>query len=277
MSDPAPTPAPTPQPAPPADPPESLLGGDPLAPPAPGPSDPPAPLERPDWLPEKFWTDKGANVEALAKSYDVAQKALGRKAQAIYPINDKSTPEEIAEFRKALGVPEKPEDYALKPETLPEGVTFDEESAKAVAALAHKHNIPASAMREIVAWDLQRQQQAQQAAVSILAKQHEEGKTELKNTFGEELDNSLELARRAVATVGGKADARGFSDPEVVKVIVRLAGKISDDQLVSAQSTGAVSNKSRAKDIMTNPENPLYQRYQNGDPEVVEQVRGMLR
>jgi hypothetical protein len=35
--------------------------------------------------------------------------------------------------------------------------------------------------------------------------------------------------------------------------------------------------KLRAQDIMVNKQNPLYERYQNGDSEIVQLVRDMLR
>ena len=62
----------------------------------------------------------------------------------------------------------------------------------------------------------------------------------------------------------------------MVKAIVSLAEKISDDRLVEGNQTGISSTKARARDIMTNASNPLYQRYQDGDSEIVDQVRRML-
>jgi len=270
----SPTHAPAAQtpPAAPAAPGTSLLGGDPPA------GAPAAPVEqpvgdRPDWLPEKFWTDKGPNVEHLAKSYHGLEQLLGKKAQALVPPSDKSTPEEIQAWRKALGVPESPDGYALKPENLPPGVQWDDNSAKAVAALAHKHNIPAAAMKDLMAFDLQRQQQWTQAAAQIAQQELAEGRETLKTTFGEKYDANIALAKRAVATVNGNAQSHGFTDPEVVRVIVGLAQKLSDDTLVAGDSIGAGSAKSRAKDIMTNPQNPLHSRYLEADPEVVDMVR----
>lgn len=271
--------APAPPPPQSTPPPESdsLLGG---APPPEGGDTPPLPestSERPDWLPEKFWTEKGPDVERLAKSYHGLEQLLGKKARALVPPNEKSTHEEVAAWRKALGVPEAPEGYNLKPEQLPEGMAFDEGSAKRVAEIAHKHNIPAAALKEIVAFDLERQQQMAAAALAMATKEMQEGQETLKRSFGDSYEPNLNLAKRAVATVGGNANSRGFSDPEVVRVVVGLAKKLSDDTLVAGDSIGPSSSVSRAKDIMTNPNNPMHARYLNGDPEVVDQVRRMLQ
>jgi hypothetical protein len=242
----------------------------------PGQAPPAPPAERPEWMPEKFWTEKGPDTEKLAKSYSGLEQLLGKKAHALVPINEKSTPEEVAAWRKAMGVPETADGYQLKPEALPDGISFDENAAKRAAALAHKHHIPAAAMKELMAFDIERQSQMHAAAMTMAVKELEAGKEALKRSFGESYDGNIALAQRAVATVGGKADSRGFSDPEVVKVVVSLAKKLSDDTLVAGDSLGPSSSKSRAKDVMTNPDNPMHRRYLEGDPETVDQVRRML-
>jgi hypothetical protein len=236
----------------------------------------PAVGEKPEWLEAKFWTDKGPNVEALAKSYDVAQRALGRKAQAVVPPTEKSTPEEVAEYRKALGVPESPEGYQLKPEQLPEGVTWDENVAKRAAELAHKHNVPAAAMQEFMKFDMERAALMNQAAAGMIEQQLEAGRIELQRVWGDKMPEKIELARRAAVTAGVDPTSQGFVDPQVVKAIVSLAEKLSDDKLVAGDQTGVSSTRARARDIMTNQANPLYTRYQEGDSEVVDQVRRML-
>jgi hypothetical protein len=234
------------------------------------------PVDKPDWLESKFWTDKGPNVEALAKSYDVAQRALGRKAQAVLPPTEKSTPEEIAEYRKAIGVPDSPDGYKLKPEQLPEGVSWDDSVAKRAAELAHKHNIPAAAMSELMKFDLERAALMNQAAASMIETQLESGRAELQRVYGDKMPEKIELARRAAVTAGVDPSSQGFVDPQVVKAIVSLAEKLSDDRLVEGNQTGISSTRARARDIMTNQSNPLYQRYQDGDSEIVDQVRRMI-
>lgn len=54
----------------------------------------------------------------------------------------------------------------------------------------------------------------------------------------------------------------------VVKALIRFAGMMSEDKLVSGEfSPSLQAGKSRANDIMTNKTNPLYQKYQDGDRE----------
>jgi hypothetical protein len=241
-------------------------------------TDAPAPevAEKPEWLPEKFWRNDKADTESLAKSYQGLEQLLGKKANAIVPPTEKSSPEEVAAYRKAIGVPESPEDYKLKPEQLPEGVTWDESVAKRAAELAHKHNVPAAAMQEFMKFDMERAALMNQAAAGMIEQQLEAGRTELQRVWGDKMPEKIELARRAAVTAGVDPTSQGFVDPQVVKAIVNLAEKLSDDKLVAGDQTGVSSTRARARDIMTNQANPLYTRYQEGDSEVVDQVRRML-
>jgi hypothetical protein len=241
-------------------------------------TDAPAPeiTDKPEWLPEKFWRNDKADVESMAKSYQGLEQLLGKKANAIVPPTEKSSPEEVAAYRKAIGVPESPEDYKLKPEQLPEGVTWDESVAKRAAELAHKHNVPAAAMQEFMKFDMERAALMNQAAAGMIEQQLEAGRTELQRVWGDKMPEKIELARRAAVTAGVDPTSQGFVDPQVVKAIVNLAEKLSDDKLVAGDQTGISSTRARARDIMTNQANPLYTRYQEGDSEVVDQVRRML-
>lgn len=234
------------------------------------------PVDKPEWLPEKFWREDKADVEALSKSYQGLEQLLGKKANAVPVPNEKSTPEEVSAYRKAIGVPESPEGYKLKPEKLPDGVTWDDNVAKRAAELAHKHNIPASAMTELMQFDLDRAALMNQAAASMMDSQLESGRAELQRVYGDKMPEKIELARRAAVTAGVDPSSQGFVDPQVVKAIVTLAEKLSDDRLVEGNQTGISSTRARARDIMTNESNPLYQRYQDGDSETVDQVRRML-
>jgi hypothetical protein len=242
------------------------------------PADPSEVAEKPEWLPENFWLEGKPDVERLWKSYASLQATFTKHNQGllVQVPHEKSTPEEVAAYRKALGIPESADKYDIKPEKLPEGATWDDATAKRVAEVAHKHNIPPSAVKELVALDLERAQQMNAAAAKMLADQKAAAVNELRQVYKTELPAKLDLARRAAATAGIDPNDRGFESPAIVKFAIWAAEQISDDKLVEASATSMSSAQARAKDIMVNPQNPLYQRYQNGDPEIVDQVRRML-
>ncbi len=226
---------------------------------------------------------KYRGVADLAQAYHSLQVLLGKKGNAIVPINEKSTPEEVAAFRKALGVPASASEYALKPDKLPDGVTWNDDNGKALAEMAHKHNIPAVAVKEIVSWMLEAR--AKQAADAVVEQQAEAALTHTKNVqalqqiWGKEFEKNISIATRAALTVGLDPKHPGLADPELVKALAKFGGIISEDKLVRGDGGGDAfgSPAAMAKDIRTNPDNPMYKRYQEGDPSVVDHVRSLQR
>jgi len=247
-------------------------------PPAEGQTQPAPVSERPEWLPENFWRDGQADYQALAKSYRGMQEILGRKSQSVLVPNEKSKPEEVAEFRKALGVPENPDDYlkTLKPEALPEGVQFDEALAKRAAELAHKHNIPPAALKELAALQIGQVQAMAQASEQMVMQQLEADRKQLKDEFGEKYSEKLDIAKRVAVTAQVPLETRGFTDPNMIKLALWAADQIAEDKLVSANSSPMQVGRDRANDIINNPDNPLHRRYHEQDPDVVRQVRSYL-
>lgn len=87
-------------------------------------------------------------------------------------------PEEVAAFRKALGVPDKPDGYGIKkPDQLPEGVVWDDAKVSKFTELAHKHGIPAAAVKEIIEYNIANNREAHEAGRLAAEKQQENTST----------------------------------------------------------------------------------------------------
>ena len=237
------------------------------------------PVEKPDWLPAKYWRENKADYESLAKGFNGLEQLLGKKAHAVLVPNEKSTPEEIAEFRKAIGVPESADEYvkALKPEQLPAGVNFDESMAKAASAIAHKHNVPPAAMRELAALQVGQVQAIMQAGEQMAVAEVESARAELKQQYGDEYGEKIQLASRVAKTFGIDAEDRMWQSPNAIRFALMVADKLSSDKIVGTDALTASTGRSAAKDIQTNPENPYYQRYRDNDPDVVDLVRRYIK
>jgi hypothetical protein len=80
---------------------------------APGPEAPQL-AERPEDVPEKFWdAERGAlRVDALLKSYLELERKLSAR---FMPPGEDAPEEERLRFRRAIGVPESPEEYRVEP------------------------------------------------------------------------------------------------------------------------------------------------------------------
>jgi len=218
---------------------------------------------------------KYKTVTDLAKALHNANALIGKKT--LVP-NEKSTPEEISVYRKALGIPDDIKEYNIKPDELPEGLSWNDENGKRFMELGYKYNIPPAAMKAIVAeYGAHRLAEMQVMAQEIDSRKTA-GVEDLKKTWGENFDKNLTVAQQAAKLAGVNPESFGFGDPEVVKGFVRLAAQLSDDKLVrGAGGDMTQGGAARAKDIQTNPQNPLHAKYKDGDPDTVQMVRNYLQ
>jgi len=151
-----------------------------------------------------------ANKAMLAKdesgflrALDEAQGMIGKKVAVGYPGVD-ADPDAVAEFRRAAGVPDTPEAYDLKPESLPNGVLWDDKTAGEFAQLAHKHHVPAPVAKELLNLHLK-----------VTEAQAQKGLEQFELQVGK-------LAETSAATFakewGEQAEARRAANSDFVKV-----------------------------------------------------------
>ena len=181
--------------------------------------------ERP-WLKELA---KNANPkEALIKQVDHMQKMLGQKPMVAVPTAD-SPPEEIAAFRKTLGIPESPDKYTLEntawsDEEKPFGAIIDKgrdpRIVKAVTESAHKHNIPPAALNGLINDFEKAQMQYQKAEIEALhAKQEAQGQDFRQlgtKYFGNNYPAVMSKASQAIAA---------YVQPEIAAMLPDLDNK----------------------------------------------------
>lgn len=218
---------------------------------------------------------KYKSVPDMAKALANANALIGKKLGV---PNEKSSPEEVAAFRRSLGIPDSIDEYKFAPDALPEGMTWDDNNVKNYAEIAHKHNIPPAAMKALVTEHAKMEHFKMQGIQAQIEKQHVEAVNTLKKEWGNEFEKNIGLAKQAAKIAGVNANSQGFADPEVVRGFVRMAQMMSEDKV--GRSMGGVeflSGAARAKDIMSNPENSWHKRYMEGDREAATLVTGLLK
>lgn len=140
------------------------------------------------------------DVTALAKAHVEAQALIGRKGLIVPKAED--PPAVHAAYRAALGVPEKPEDYALAaPEGIPEGV-WNADGAAAFAAEAHKHGLTPAQAQGLAAWWAQTEAGKAQAAAQGIEADGRPMETHLREEWGAAYDAKVEAAKRAAKDFG---------------------------------------------------------------------------
>lgn len=135
----------------------------------------------------------------LAKSYVETKKMVGQKINGI-PGKD-ATPEQRAEFNKALGVPETPEGYEFKaPDGLPEALRdlYSEEDSAKWAKRMHELGVPketANTLRNEYFKEFSEEIGKLKADIS---KSDEDFNKMAKETFGDKQDAEIAAARLIV-------------------------------------------------------------------------------
>jgi hypothetical protein len=228
-----------------------------------------------DAVPYKETLAKYKTVPDMAKALANANALIGKKLGV---PGEKSSPEEISAYRKALGVPDSLEEYDFTPAEVPEGFAWDKAAMQPFAEAAHKHNIPPGAMKELAGLFAQYESGKLDVVQGLFDQQRQEAVATLRKEWGGDFDKNLSVAKQAAKLAGVNANTYGFADPEVVRGYVRLAQMMSEDKVGRGLATpDMMGGKARAMDVMRNAENPWHKRYAEGDPEAVALVTGLLK
>ena len=156
----------TPTPTPVSTPAPTTVASQAVATPVAQPSQPLAPADWPsDWRQKLSGQDTEAlkTIERFSspldlwKSYHSLRTKLS-EGQQVSKLPDNPTPEQLTEYRKSVGVPEKAEDYKIE---LPNGLVFSEADKPLVDAfkeVAHANNLNPQTVNQMLAWYTDQQQ-----------------------------------------------------------------------------------------------------------------------
>lgn len=244
---------------------------------APPPGD--APPARPDYVPEKFWRDGKPDLEGMGKSYTELERSFHTRQPAgvVVPAAD-APPEAHAAYRKALGIPDDPSGYALKPENLPDGITWDDARGTQFAALAHKHGVTPAAAKELVEFQLQQEIEARTGAQTQFDNLMAQRTESLKREWGSNYQAKLTQTKMVATALGYDAeDPELFGNPKVLQLIGKVSGLLSEDAVAGMRGVVGGTGKfttpaEEARDITRNPNNPEHARYMQGDPAIKAKV-----
>lgn len=213
-----------------------------------------------------------ADVDKLLRD----NMAAARGRQISWPT-EKATPEQVAAVRRLTGAPEKPDGYGeLRPETIPAEL-WDRGNEARLQGIAHKHHLPPGALKDIVGLYAETLGEAVKANETEMQSQRAAGLQALREEFGRDFDIKMHSARRFAQTLGLSEDDPIFMSVEAVKAMARGSLLVGEDRLVSGGGHGTAGGpRSQAKAIMTDASNPLYAKYQAGDPDTVTLVNSLL-
>jgi hypothetical protein len=226
-------------------------------------------------------------VQALQHTLSLSQ-LLGKKSDAVVIPAADAPKEEWAPVLKRLGVPDSPEGYGLKvPDTLPDGVTVNPEELKEFATFAHNLGLTPQQVAKLQEYDIGRAGKSVEGSAAAAAAQEASVFKAQAEMLTKEWGNGNEaiqkkaLAERAALTFGFtpediKSDPL-FRNARFVMTLARAGAAMSEDTLVKgADVTSSGGMKAKAFDVINNPQNPMYKRYWDGDPDANAQVRNWM-
>jgi hypothetical protein len=173
-------------------------------------------------LNQDWTTDLPDNLKETGKRFSSKADAVRaindfrkRESQVRVPGKD-AKPEEVAAYKKAIGIPEKPEDYEF-PEVDKEAMTEEMKATRAEwSKKFHDLGLPKKTAKELVIAVNEmanRQAAATIEADKVFARQQEE---KLRSEWkGEEYDRNLNMANNAIRVIAGKT---GVSIEDLKKI-----------------------------------------------------------
>ena len=217
-------------------------------------------------LPEEIRGEKCLDsikcIQALAKSYVAGQKAMGAQKVAL-PGKD-ATEEEKAAFYKALGRPDTPEGYGIKaPESLPEGVQWDEGKAKRFAQFAFDNGLTPSQVQAALAFQDGLVREAIQAEADARERGRRETEERLKREYGSEYPRLVEQCNKTLRTFGLEETLREhnlLSDYGMIQALARIGASLSESRLAGGQETRIKGTRARIEEITGDLSDPFYDR-----------------
>jgi len=155
-----------------------------------------------DWRQELAGDDKKllARLERYGSPKDIltAYRALEQRVSAgelKRALSKNPTAEELAEFRKSNGIPEKPEDYEVD---LGKGIVWgeaDKEMIESFKPAAHDLNLTGSQVKGVLGWVAQMQDSIKDAQAEADERDAINGSEKMRADFGDKFKPTMNAAR----------------------------------------------------------------------------------
>lgn len=228
---------------------------------------------------EGTW-DRFGKIQDVFKSESEARKLVSKKG--IIPLTDKSTPEDIAVYHKATGVPDKPEGYALKrPDDFPEQY-WDDNFARSAEQVFHKIHLPAAAAKALVDFNNQAvldnikkmgesEKEADRKIYAQTGANYEQNKTDANDMFEKNTANLSEELRTGMLAEINKPERR----PLFYAFLGQVARSFDEHTIMQGgKLTGTKGIDQRRQEILNDP---AYVDKDNQDPakhqKLIEELR----
>ncbi len=183
-----------------------------------------------DWIKAKGFKD----LDGVTKALRSAEQAIHDSGRVKIP-GEGASEEEVAAFRKTIGVPDDAKGYELPQPKGEDGepVPLNTAMLERVAAAAHKAGIPKGALEAVLSEEVQAQldeHNAQESEISQRAAAH-------VKKWGKEADDKLAAVDNALSALGlnkekSLAIRAAIGPEEALDMFARLGAGLSEDRMV---------------------------------------------
>jgi hypothetical protein len=183
---------------------------------------------------QKFPDTKEGLTDAV-KSHLLLEKLLGYEKVPIPKSKDDTTA--WAVFSKALGIPEKPDGYALPDVEIPEtmkGLTFDK---KKFAEIVHANKLTPDAAKGVWQAYTDMTKQAYSSAVKASQDKITGHINQLKGEWGEAYQSKIELGQMVINKFSSDQETNDFitatlsADPRGIKFLAQIGDQFAENKI----------------------------------------------
>jgi len=180
--------------------------------------------------------DSFSDLPGLLKHVGHQDRLIGRQGKGVMPPGDDALPSEVDAFYKAIGRPDKPDEYTFE---VPEEVAafYDEATLTDAKKAFHKAGLTPKQAKILVDLDVDRVKQREAHLVEQAKTDRETAEAALREAWGASYDERLALANRMIAdnVAEDKRDpllkAIG-NDPHVAEFLATIATKFMEDGVI---------------------------------------------
>lgn len=222
--------------------------------------------------------DNVKNFTTLTKSFVNSQKMVGKNKIALPGEN--ATEEEKAAFYSALGRPATADEYKHDGVKLPDGVTLDDGAVKEFRDFAFKMGLSQSVFEQALAFDVQRVQNMQRAAIAAHNKEYDDTMAKLQEQYGQDLPGRIAQVDKALTTFGIKDlfIEKGLTNNyQVFEALAKIGESISESKLKSGDVPhGIKSPQQQLDDLYSDPAGAIYNADHPGHDKAVMEAKRLM-
>lgn len=203
--------------------------------------------------------ERYTDISDVGSALFEARRALSEGGR-VKPPGEKSTPEEVAAFHKAIGVPEKPDGYKITAKP-PEGLELGDVDKKVLSDVVTRLHATGATNATVNAaheFYYAAMEEAEASKIAMAEAKKQETLGVLRNTWGRDFDLNVQLADAFVSEKFGKRAA------EIMQMQLMDGSRIGDN--LEFMEAFAKAGRERAED-------PLFIQSLNkgADPKSLEQ------